>query len=91
MATTPPVVPTRARRSAPPATDAAAPESGDAPAAEGTILPAGDAEARVLLAFENHQPNDVVMLTADELRAAVDAGYVDADPAAVAYAKGLLA
>jgi len=67
MATTPPVVPTRARRSA------------------------GDAEARVLLAFENHQPNDVVMLTADELRAAVDAGYVDADPAAVAYAKGLLA
>ena len=45
--------------------------------------------ARVLMTCTYGQANDVVSLTADEARLAQDAGQVDTDKAAVAYAKSL--
>lgn len=51
---------------------------------------AGDrVAARVLIAFEGYEPNDVVELAEDELVAHRD--LVDPTPAAVAYARSLLA
>lgn len=44
-------------------------------------------EVRVLSAFDDFEPNDVVLLTKPEIRAMGSA--VDTDPAAVAFAKSL--
>jgi hypothetical protein len=44
-------------------------------------------EVRVLRAFDDHQPNHVISLGGDELKARLDAGDVDDNAAAVAYAK----
>jgi hypothetical protein len=45
--------------------------------------------ARVLIAFDGHAPNDVIELSGDELHAR--RGQVDPSPAAVEYARSLLA
>lgn len=47
-------------------------------------------EARVLRAFGEYEPNDIVMIPAGSVDA-VAAGDVDPNPAAVAYAKSLRA
>lgn len=46
-------------------------------------------KARVLVAFGEHQPNDVVSVTPAEAKAL--GGQVDTDPAAVKYAESLKA
>jgi len=46
---------------------------------------------RVLADCQFGRCNDVVALTADEVRAGLAIGIVDADPAAVAYAESLSA
>ncbi len=47
-------------------------------------------EARVLIAFDEHEPNDVVSFCSEDLDTLEREGKVDADPRAVAYAKSLL-
>ena len=47
----------------------------------------GPVEARVLIAFDDHQPNDVVKLAPKALAAAIAAGRVDPTDEAVAAAK----
>ncbi len=46
-------------------------------------------EVRVLVAYDDYLPNDVIML--DHAEAVIRVDQVDADPIAVAYAKGLAA
>ena len=46
-------------------------------------------KARILRACQYGEPDDVVELSDAELSAAVDAGCVDPNPAAVAYAESL--
>jgi len=46
-------------------------------------------EVRVLVAYDDYLPNDVILM--DRAEAAIRLEQVDADPVAVAYAKGLLA
>jgi len=46
-------------------------------------------KARVLVACEHGEPNDVVALDADTLKAAKAAGVVDDEAAAVKYAESL--
>ena len=76
-----------------PAPAAAAPDAGNAD--QSAASSSGDAanertvEVRVLTSFGEHEPNDVIELTEAEARALGAA--VDADPAAVAYAKSLKA
>lgn len=48
-------------------------------------------KARILRACQYGEPDDVVELSGDELAVAVDAGCVDPNPAAVAYAESLKA
>ena len=80
--------------------DATAPSdaAADAPGAtETTETPAATKaddrerhEARVLNAFDGYEPNDIALMTEDEL-ASRDGIDVDSHPAAVEYAKSLLA
>jgi len=61
-----------------------------APAAEVASAPVEDnIEVRVLVAYDDYLPNDVIVM--DRAEAATRLEQVDADPVAVAYAKGLLA
>lgn len=53
--------------------------------------PIDGVEVRVLVAFDDAEPNDVLLLAPAELRARLAAGQVDDDEEAVAYAKSLLA
>jgi len=53
--------------------------------------PSADAKARVLVACAWGQPNDVVTVSAEEAAAGKEAGELDPDPAAVAYAESLAA
>ncbi len=45
---------------------------------------------RILAATGVHQPNDVIMLSDAEAKAAVAAGWADDAPEAVKYAEGLI-
>lgn len=47
-------------------------------------------EARVLIAFDDYRPNDIALLTVEELDLH-DGTNVDSTPAAVDYAKSLIA
>ena len=62
-----------------------------APADAAIVGDADLTEVRVLLAYDHHLPNDLATVPADTLRGAIAAGYVDPDPAAIAYAKSLTA
>ncbi len=65
-------------------------EPAPAPAAEVASAPVEDSiEVRVLVAYDDYLPNDVIVM--DRAEAATRLEQVDADPVAVAYAKGLLA
>jgi hypothetical protein len=46
-------------------------------------------EARVLVAFDGHAPNDVIRVSENERDRLVREGRLDPHPAAVEYAKGL--
>jgi hypothetical protein len=46
-------------------------------------------DARVLVAFDEHEPNDIVSGTVDELGLLERDGKVDPHPDAVAYARSL--
>ncbi|APR53358.1 hypothetical protein CA223_05450 [Sphingomonas koreensis] len=73
------------------ASDAVASELAAQPHAESAPATDGATErvlARVLVAFDGHEPNDVVELTEAELRAHGD--QVDPTPAAVEYARSLV-
>lgn len=50
----------------------------------------GSIEVRVLYACELGKTNEVITVQASEVEGLQRAGYVDADPAAVAYAKLLI-
>lgn len=52
---------------------------------------AGVVEARVLVDCEFGAPNDVVTCTAEDAAAGVEAGVLDTNADAVAYAKSLVA
>jgi len=49
--------------------------------------PADAVKVRVLLAHGAHLPNHVINLPADEVKAAVEEGWADDNPRAVAYAE----
>jgi hypothetical protein len=51
---------------------------------------ASPVKCRVLMSCSYGQPDDVIELPADEAQAGQDAGELDPDPAAVAYAESLL-
>ncbi|WP_439539474.1 hypothetical protein [Sphingomonas sp.] len=72
-----------------PAAPIAAEETPEAAASEGNDQNAERIAARVLIAFNGHEPNDVVELTEDELIAHRE--QVDPSPAAVEYARSLRA
>lgn len=46
-------------------------------------------EVRILTAFDEFEPNQVVELDDKAAKAAIDAGHADDDPDAIAYAKSL--
>ena len=66
------------------------PEPAAAPAAVAVTAPVDETiEVRVLVAYDDHLPNDVIVMDRAEAEIRVD--QVDADPIAVAYAKSLVA
>jgi len=66
------------------------PEPEAAPAADtATALVDETIEVRVLVAYDDHLPNDVIVM--DRTEAEIRLDQVDADPIAVAYAKSLVA
>ena len=66
------------------------PEPEAAPAADpATALVDETIEVRVLVAYDDHLPNDVIVM--DRAEAEIRLDQVDADPVAVAYAKSLVA
>ena len=66
------------------------PEPENGTAADAASAPVEDnIEVRVLVAYDDYLPNDVIVM--DRVEAAIRLEQVDADPVAVAYAKGLLA
>lgn len=93
-----PVLPTLAAAAA---TSAAAPSAADRPApvaeqaaeTSPTIETApinGDiVEGRVIVAFEDYEPNDVYAGSADDALVLEISGHIDCHPSAVAYAKSL--
>ena len=61
-----------------------------APVADAASAPIAERiEVRVLVAYDDYLPNDVIVM--DRAEAEIRLEQVDADPVAVAYAKGLLA
>jgi hypothetical protein len=95
MASTSTTASPRATRASGAATQSAD-DSGNAgatgsPTAGGDPGDTGLTEVRVLLAYDDHLPNDLATIPASALRGAIAAGYVDPDPAAVAFAKSLTA
>jgi nucleoid-associated protein YgaU len=72
-----------------PAAPPAAEEKAEDPASAGDERSVERIHARVLVAFDGHEPNDVVELTEDELIAHGE--QVDPSPAAVEYARSLQA
>lgn len=76
----------------PSAGDQSQPNAGDnaAPSNPDTQIVGDLIEVRVLLAFGNHEPNEVVEIFEAELEELTHGGHVDADPAAVEYAKSLI-
>lgn len=73
--------------------DQSQPTAGDnaAPSKPDTQIVGDLIEVRVLLAFGDHEPNDVVEVSEAELEELTKGGHIDADPAAVEYAKSLIA
>jgi hypothetical protein len=69
--------------------ETSAPNNESAPSAPPADEAGEVVEARVLIACAAGEPNDVVLVNADELAAVGE--LVDTDPAAVAYAKSLQA
>lgn len=73
------------------ATDAAPQPDGDQDNEAGDADDADRVEVRVLLAFDEHQPNAIAMVRVDDLEGLKSAGQIDDDPEAVAYARSLQA
>lgn len=73
----------------PPETEqTAAPENEQAQ--DNAAVDAGEQiEGRVLIAFDDYQPNDIFVGSTDEAVILFDAQKIDCDPKAVAYAKSL--
>lgn len=86
-----PVVETPADTSSEPSSSPEpSPEPAAAPAADAAAAPIDETiEVRVLVAYDDHLPNDVIVMDRAEAEIRVD--QVDADPVAVAYAKSLVA
>lgn len=86
-----PVVETPADISTEPSAPAEpSPEPAAAPAAVAVTAPVDETiEVRVLVAYDDHLPNDVIVM--DRTEAEIRLDQVDADPIAVAYAKSLVA
>lgn len=95
--------PVPAAAEAPKAEPTAAPTADPAPAAEAPkaeppapdpappVAPEGEqVEARVLVAFEGYEANDVAIIDAAQVERLVGEGKVDPHPDAVAYAKSLI-
>lgn len=69
-----------------PANDAGADQTDNVdPEVDGELI-----EARVLVAFDEHDANDIFVAPADEVERQKIAGNVDPHPDAVAYAKSLV-
>ena len=69
-----------------PGNDASVEQTDDVdPAVDGELV-----EARVLVAFDDHDANDIFTAPADEVERQKIAGNVDPHPDAVAYAKSLI-
>lgn len=47
-------------------------------------------KGRVLVAFEDYEPNQLVTFGTDEARTLEDGGFIDCHPNAVAYAESLI-
>ncbi|MEZ0495406.1 hypothetical protein [Sphingomonas sp. IW22] len=73
----------------PPADAQSAAEAASAVPSAATAQRGDRIEVRVLSAFDEHVPNDVIAIDTTDLSALTD--MVDADPAAVEYAKSLKA
>jgi len=81
-----------------PADTSSEPSAPPEPSPEPAAAPAEDAatalvdetiEVRVLVAYDDHLPNDVIVM--DRAEAEIRLDQVDADPIAVSYAKSLIA
>ncbi|MDR3427948.1 hypothetical protein [Silvimonas sp.] len=80
---------TAADATAPASPEPAAPVPDETLGSKALAPAAGPVEARVLQVCEYGVPNDVVELDAARVASAQKHGLVDADPAAVAYARSL--
>lgn len=72
-----------------PGEDAPIDTSAEEPAADTSVEDEAPVEARVLVAFDEHDANDIVIASAAEIERLKLAGNVDPHPDAVAYAKRL--
>lgn len=68
-----------------PSEESQAGDNADAPADDGELV-----DARVLVAFDEYDVNEIFSASADEVERRKLAGTVDPHPDAVAYAKSLL-